>query len=108
MMTLKQKIATGITLAVVTLAGLCGGCNTPTAYQKWRSNLTPEQEKKHSEDCKKASLELAMNEMKQQQGNYPLKSQEKTGNEQLLDVYKSLFWGLGTDIAGYEYMKRNP
>ena len=52
--------------------------------------------------------EAEKKQLQQPQTNYPTKSKEDIEFEKVKNIYKSLFFGLGSNITSYEYMKRNP
>ena len=127
MINLKQKIVTGIALAGVTIAGLCGGCDTRSEYTKLYDSLSPEKQaefrqaeynlmknRNEADKIKKqqeiaAAIEFSNYIEKQRQlGNCPPQSQSnKNSLEQMWDIYKGILVGAGSDITVYEYIKRD-
>jgi len=128
---LRNKIVTWGAVVVTALGSLFNsGCaNHQNDYSNWKKSLTPEQREKQNqlelkslmqmnaneENKKKQELAslMQMNEneviLRQQlQNNYPTESETDKDFRDMLDLYKSVFWGLGSDITFYEYQRRNP
>jgi len=110
---LRNKIVTWGAVVVTALGSLFNsGCaNHQNDYSNWKKSLTPEQREKKKKQELASLMQMNENEVilrQQLQNNYPTESETDKDFRDMLDLYKSVFWGLGSDITFYEYQRRNP